>query len=161
MLLAGLGGAATLGVAIWVGLQPSQAPARPPAVGYLAADPAQVAVVDGGTLRLNDRVVRLAGIDPPARGETCHAPDGGGFDCGVAAANALAALVRDAPVECNLRGHDGAGRPLAVCVSHGSDLNETLVAAGWARVEQAHSDLRSAEDQARAAKRGIWGTQAR
>jgi endonuclease YncB( thermonuclease family) len=156
MVLAFIGGALTLGSAVWVTLRPSQAPARLPAVGYLAADPSDVAVVDGATLRLHDRVVRLAGIDAPSRGEACHRPDGSGVDCGVAAANALAGLVRQYPVECTLRGHDAAGRPLARCTSHGTGLNLALVEAGWARAEPAEPDMSGAETEARAARRGLW-----
>jgi endonuclease YncB( thermonuclease family) len=156
MVLAFIGGVLTLGCVVWMTLRPSQAPARLPAVGYLAADPSEVAVVDGATLRLHDRVVRLAGIEPPERGETCHRLDGAGFDCGVAAANTLAGMVRDYPVECTLRGHDAAGRPLATCTSHGTALNRALVEAGWARAEPAKSDMSGAETEARAARRGLW-----
>jgi len=154
--LALAGGALTLLAGVWMAVQPSQAPARPPYETSLAADTAQVAVLDGGTLRLGDRVVRLAGIDPPARGEACHGVDGAGFDCGVAAANALAALVRDGSVACTLRGHDRVGRPLGRCVSWGTALNLALVAAGWARADRTQSDLARAEDDARAGHRGLW-----
>jgi endonuclease YncB( thermonuclease family) len=157
MVLAFVGGALTLAAALWMALRPSEAPARSPAVDFVTAGPTQVAVVDGATLRLKDRVVRLAGIEPPTRGETCHTTDGTEFDCGVAAANALAALVRDNLVECTVRGHDGNGRPLATCVSQGAALNQTLVAAGWARADRGKPDLLTAEGQARVAGLGLWG----
>ncbi len=156
VLLAFIGGALTLGAVAWVALGSSQAPARPPSVSFLSADPGQVAVVDGGTLRLNDRVVRLTGIVPPARGDTCHAKDGAGFDCGVAAANALAAMVSGHAVECTLRGHDDGGRPLGSCATEGAALNHSLVATGWARAEPGDAALRNAEAEARDAGLGVW-----
>ncbi len=128
----------------------------PPPVGRVAADPAQIAVVDADTLRLSDRVVRLAGIAVPHRGDTCR--DGGGqdFDCGVAAANALAALVREMPVDCQLHGTDGMGRALAVCEAGGRELNRALVDAGWARADRSSPALEAAETSARSEHRGLW-----
>lgn len=156
MVVAFIGVVMAMGAVAWMALGPSQAPARPPAVSFLTADPDQVVVVDGGTLRLKDRVVRLAGINPPARGDTCHATDGSGFDCGVAAANALAALVRGHAVECTMQNHDGDGRPVGTCVAEGAALSQTLVASGWARAEHGDAALVMAEGRARAAGLGLW-----
>jgi endonuclease YncB( thermonuclease family) len=122
----------------------------------LDAQTSQVAVVDGGTLRLGDRVVRLLGVDPPMRGTTCKARDGSDVDCGAAATNALAALVWEMPVACVTRGHDGLGRPYGVCEAGGTDLNRAQVAAGWARADDALPVLKREEADARAASRGLW-----
>ncbi len=130
----------------------------PAPAGQVAADPTQIAVVDAGTLRLSDRVVRLSGISVPARGQTCRDGNGADFDCGVAAANALAALVRESPVDCQLRGADGMGRALAVCESGGLELNRALVDAGWARADRSSPALLAAETQARSDRRGLWAS---
>jgi endonuclease YncB( thermonuclease family) len=132
---------------------------RPPApAGQVAADPAQIAVVDADTLRLSDRVVRLSGISVPARGETCHDGNGQDFDCGVAAANALAALVRETPVDCKLHGTDGMGRAFGVCEAGGRELNRALVDAGWARADRSSPALEAAESAARDQRRGLWAS---
>jgi endonuclease YncB( thermonuclease family) len=130
----------------------------PPSAGQVAADPTQTAVVDADTLRLSDRVVRLSGISVPVRGQTCRDGSGQDFDCGVAAANALAAMVRESPVDCRLSGADGMGRALAVCVSGGRELNRALVDAGWARADRSSPDLQAAETQARSERRGLWAS---
>jgi endonuclease YncB( thermonuclease family) len=122
----------------------------------LAAQPGQVAVVDGGTLVLRGRVVRLLGVEPPMRGATCKAANGSFVDCGAAATNALAALVRGASVGCQTRGQDELGRPFATCEATGTDLNRAQVAAGWARAGDALPSLKRVEDQARAGHRGLW-----
>jgi endonuclease YncB( thermonuclease family) len=88
----------------------------------LSTPPAQVAVIDGGTLRLGDRVVLLQGVAPPPRGVACGAQE----DCGGAAANALAALVRDAAVACRVTDVDSLGRPLAICQAGGKELNRAV-----------------------------------
>lgn len=158
LVLAALAGACAIGSGLWLTMRPSEAPAQSPVIARLAADPSQVAVVDGGTLRLRDSVVRLDGIAPAARGALCRKPDGSEQDCGVAAANELASLVREAPmVDCRVHGLDAMGRALAVCDARGTELNRALVASGWARADHDQAALRTLEAEARAGRRGIWG----
>jgi endonuclease YncB( thermonuclease family) len=130
----------------------SPSPARRPGATTepLSAQPEQVAVVDAGTLRIGDRVVRLWGVDPPSH-TTCADQD-----CGAAAANALAAMVRDAPVVCRIAGADRLGRAYARCQAGGKELNRAVIAAGWARATDDAPDFKSAEDQARLDNQGIW-----
>ena len=116
---------------------PHREAAPVPPTEELNAQPAQVAVVDGGTLRLRDRVVRLQGVEPPPRGTICGQRDSADEDCGAAATNALAALVREAQVACRITGEDRLGRPYAICQAGGTELNRAVVAAGWARADQA------------------------
>jgi endonuclease YncB( thermonuclease family) len=108
-----------------------------------------LAVVDGDTLVVGRQVVRLKGIAAPSRGVAC-----GASDCGAAAANALAAMIRDRGVACVIDGHDAAGRPLGLCEAAGLQLNEALVRDGWARASAV--ELRAVEADARQAGRGIW-----
>jgi hypothetical protein len=81
--------------------QQSQAPAKAIQAEpqQLTATPAQVAVVDAGTLRIGERVFRLSGVRPPARGIAC----GSSEDCAAAVTEALAAMVRELPVACHRR----------------------------------------------------------
>ena len=154
-----LGAALLIPAALWVfelasfPAGPSDA-AAPPVEQRMVADTDRVAVVDGNTLRLADQVVLLDGIIPPARGETCHGLNGAAFDCGVAAANALASLLRHGPVDCTLLGRDEAGRAVAICSAGGEQLNRAVVAAGWARAGD--DTLRAEEQRARAEHRGLW-----
>jgi endonuclease YncB( thermonuclease family) len=119
----------------------------------LSAQPTQVAVVDGGTLRLDDRVVRLLGVEPPARGTSCADQD-----CGAAATNALAAMVQGVPVVCRVTGMDGLGRPFGICQVDGTELNRSVISAGWARADTTEPTLQQAEQAARAEHRGIWAS---
>ena len=128
----------------------------PAPAGTISAVPQQVAVVDGGTLRLGEVVLRLRGVAAPVRGELCHGHGGQRFDCGGAAAEALAALVRDRPVSCHLAGRDATGVIEGACEAGGVDLNRALVGEGYARAEGRDAALRSAEGDARAAGRGLW-----
>ncbi len=156
-MLAALG----VGLIAAAGVSLAMLPHREPTPSLTEEDtsamPDQVAVIDGGTLKLRDRVVLLQGVDPPLRGTDC----GSGKDCGAAAANALAALVREATVACRVTGTDALGRGYAICRAGGTELNRPIVAAGWARASHERPDLRQAEDAARAAHLGVWASEPR
>lgn len=160
-LVATLAGAAILGIGALL-LQPADLFGRAPALtGTLAAPAAQVAVVDGQTLRLGGSVVRLQGISAPPRGTACLGPDNSRFDCGAASSDALAGLLRGETVTCRLYGHDGAGFVQGLCEAEGRDLNRGMVASGWARARSespgpAAGGFAEEEGQARAAHRGLW-----
>jgi endonuclease YncB( thermonuclease family) len=158
ILVAGLMVAA--GVSLAVRPHRDAVPPTPPApiaaADELSAQSTDVAVIDGGTLKLRDRVVRLFGVEPPSRGTPCGARDDTGQECAAAAANALAAMLRDLPVVCRITGMDGLGRPYAICQANGTELNSAVIAAGWARADTANPELKSAEQAARAARRGVW-----
>jgi endonuclease YncB( thermonuclease family) len=156
VVLFGIGLMAAAGVSLAMLPRRDPPPAPPPE--QLKAQPAQVAVVDGGTLRLGDRVVLLRGVDPPSRGVMCGLRDGPDEDCGAAATNALAALVRDTPVVCRITGADELGRPYATCQAGGTELNRAVIAAGWARADQSQPALKQAENAARAERRGVWAS---
>jgi endonuclease YncB( thermonuclease family) len=156
VFLAIAGGAATLVLVAGLFVRPSEAPAHAPASSELSAEPDRLAVLDGETIRIGDQLVRLEGIVAPARGSLCHGADQGEIDCGSAAANALASLIRGSRVSCIIRGHDLQGRPLANCVAAGKRLPEAMVLNGWARADAV--DLQAQETAARAAGRGVWRT---
>jgi endonuclease YncB( thermonuclease family) len=156
--LAAAGGVATVIAAAWLFVRSADAPARVPPGRHITGTAADLAVLDGDTLRVGGLVVRLDGIVAPPRGSVCRS----GMlvvDCGAASANALASLVRNKAVDCSITGHDDHGRPAGDCVAGGVGLNQALVRDGWARARA--EALRRTEDQARAAGRGIWGTSSR
>ena len=147
-----LGGAGALAMLVMLGLSSDLFGRGQPGPDHLQADPDQVAVIDGDTLRLGSQVVRLAGVDAPERGDVCR----GGRDCGGAATSALASLVRDRRVQCRLTGHDRLGRPFGDCDANGTDLSRAIVAAGWARARAEIPGLADLELRARRQGAGLW-----
>jgi endonuclease YncB( thermonuclease family) len=143
------GGLVTVCLIGWLFMRPTYAPALAPVTSRIAAPAAELAVVDGDTLRLGRQVVRLSGVAAPERGTPC-----GSVDCGAAAANALSALIDGHGVDCRIDGHDHLGRPLGVCQASGVELNQALVRDGWAHAINA--SLRATENDARQARRGLW-----
>jgi endonuclease YncB( thermonuclease family) len=113
-----------------------------------------IRIVDGETIGLGERIVRLDGVAAPARGEACRTASGATFDCGGAAAAALTRLVAGRPVACRIVGQDGFGRGLGQCDAAGSDLNRALVGGGFAVATT--GALRSQEAAARQSAQGLW-----
>ncbi|MDB5412069.1 MAG: hypothetical protein JWR10_404 [Rubritepida sp.] len=118
---------------------------------------AAIRIVDGDTLRLGDRTLRLFGVDAPERGQFCTNDAGQLYDCGTAAAAELARLVGERGVQCRVHGRDRFGRALGVCQAGGVELNASLVAAGWALADGGSMpELVPVETAARTAQRGLW-----
>ena len=118
---------------------------------------AEVTVLDGETLRLGDRTLRLKGLDAPERGEMCRSPTGQSVDCAAAAAAELSRLVRGRALTCEVQGRDSFGRGLGRCDAGGTNVNQALIAAGFAIAGPGiRGSLVTAEQEARAAGRGLW-----
>lgn len=150
-------GLAVVGAAALPAVSGLVAARRPlPPATTLTADAAQVAVVDGDTLRLRDTVIRLRGVAAPARGTGCGQASGAPVDCGGRASVILAGLVSHGPTECRLDGRDASGRPLGLCRSGGVEINRAVVESGWATAEPDQPALDVAEHAARAQRRGLW-----
>jgi endonuclease YncB( thermonuclease family) len=121
-----------------------------------AATAQSVRVLDGDTLLLGERTLRLTGLLSPQRGQTCHTPGGVGFDCGATAAQALAQLVQGRDLSCHVKGRDRFGRPMGTCQAGETGVNAALVSAGWALADKDDAIMASLEDAARVARRGLW-----
>ena len=114
-------------------------------------------IVDGDTLHLNGTKIRLHGIDAPETKQTCQRQDGSDYRCGEASTEALRTLVGSKPVKCEGSTYDRYGRLIGVCYADGVNLNAEMVRQGWALAYRRYSkDYVSAEDEAQAAKRGMW-----
>ena len=118
----------------------------------------QAEVVDGDTLAIGDRRIRLFGIDAPELAQPCHR-DGRPWSCGEAAREQLRQLVGSNAVECSGDEVDRHGRLVAVCRSAGFELNRTMVEYGWATAFRSYSDAYLPwEIRAKQARRGIWSS---
>jgi len=115
-------------------------------------------VIDGDTLDLSGRRIRLNGVDAPESTQICEM-HGQPYRCGEAATRALADLVRDTMVRCDPSGTDRYRRILARCrtVTDDVSLGAWLVRNGYAVAYHHYSyDFIPEELVARAAGRGLW-----
>ncbi len=109
-------------------------------------------IVDGDTLMLSGKRVRLSGIDAPELQQTCLR-DGREWPCGQDARAALNRLAAAGQVVCVPSGHDRYGRVLAACRTGMVDLNREMVAAGLA---VSYGGYAAEERVARAGRLGLW-----
>src|SRR5262245_34323399 len=124
--------------------------ARPPLTGT-------VWVSDGDSLEIAGARIRLEGIDAPELNQTCTDARGQTWSCGRTAAHELRALIAGRDLRCEPNGTDRYRRVLAVCfLPDGTDVNGWMVRNGWAVAYGYASAYRSAQDEAKVAKRGIW-----
>ena len=124
------------------------------AISVRAADPKVIEgpaqVIDGGTLAIGEKTLRLAGIAAPGPRQKCL--DGQlPWLCGAAARAHLVKLIDDRPVSCVER------RPgLALCRTPDDDLSAAMVRDGWAVTDQHGKAYRQLEAEARRERRGLW-----
>ena len=116
-------------------------------------------VIDGDTIALNNRRVRLAGIDAPELSQECIEPDNTVVKCGQGAKRSLQYAIGNYNVTCIRKDVDHYGRIVADCYANGISLNELMVRIGMAVAYYRPSPaILSAERTARAEQRGIWNT---
>ncbi|MYE10512.1 MAG: thermonuclease family protein [Gammaproteobacteria bacterium] len=121
----------------------------------LVSGPARV--IDGDTVEIRGRRVRLHGIDAPERTQTCTDAAGRTYGCGRVAADALASMMGRSSVTCQARDTDRHGRLVAVCSRDGVDLNALMVSNGHALAYRRFSiDYVAHENAARARRLGVW-----
>ena len=125
--------------------------------GWLPDETGSFTAVDGDSLRKDGKDYRLHAIDAPELFQTCQRADGRDYDCGREARDALRQLIRNATVTCQVLDTDRYGRAVSECSAGGVSLNDAMVRAGWAVAYTRHGqDHAAAQDEARAARRGIW-----
>jgi endonuclease YncB( thermonuclease family) len=114
-------------------------------------------VIDADTIEIHGQRIRLHGIDAPESSQTCLDAGGRTWRCGQRAALALQDLIGRRTVTCDERDVDRYGRIVGRCLAGELDINGWLVAQGLALAYRRYSqDYVAAEDEARAAGRGMW-----
>lgn len=114
-------------------------------------------VVDGDTLYVGDRKVRLFGIDGPESTQSCVSFQGQRWSCGASSKAALKQLVEGQVVTCQWTGMRSHDRIVARCTVAGIDIAQSQVAAGMALDFPKFSRGQYARDEqrARASRTGI------
>ena len=116
-----------------------------------------VDVIDGDTLQLGSKRIRLHGIDAPESAQTCRK----GFRawaCGAEATRALQGLIGISAVKCEKRNIDRYGRVVATCHAGRTNMNAWMVRNGWAVAYRQYGGAAYAADElvARRKRAGVW-----
>lgn len=127
------------------------------AVKPATADVSGVAVIiDGDTIDIAGKRIRLHGIDAPESRQNCSL-NGYDWRCGESATLALKHEASGRTVVCKGSKRDRYGRTIAVCFLDGVDLNAMMVREGFALAYRRYSkDYVGEEDAARGALKGLW-----
>lgn len=134
---------------VWDGRD--QLSAREPVIVGIAS------VIDGDTIEIHGKRIRLHGIDAPESSQTCLDGAGQKWRCGQQAALALQDFLGHRTVTCEERDVDRYGRVVGRCLLGDVDINGWLVTQGLALAYRRYSrDYIAAETAARSAGRGMW-----
>lgn len=116
-------------------------------------------VVDGDTLAMHGKRLRLHRIDAPEAEQTCY-EDGVPWRCGQRAAMALADKIARRTLQCTQTGGVSYSRPVVTCTLGDEDINQWMVSSGWALEWARYSGGRYQVSQTMAKDylRGIWGS---
>ena len=114
-------------------------------------------VIDGDTIDISGTRIRLLAIDAPELEQACSDAQGRSWDCGSVAARELRNHVNEQDLKCESSRQDQYRRVLAICfMPDGSDVNAWMVRQGWAVAFRTTKRYRPEQDEAAAAKRGLW-----
>jgi len=114
-------------------------------------------VIDGDSLRPVDNThdIRLQGIDAPELGQRCRDANRREYRCGRRARNHLKAIIAGRDVKCRVMDVDRYQRSVSICHAGDTELNQQMVADGWAVAYRLPVYVR-AERSAKKARKGIW-----
>ena len=112
--------------------------------------------ISGDLLRINGRLLRLAGIDAPDLSQPCLKANGRRWSCAGSATSALSKLVRGQRLVCELKDGRAETPALANCHAGQTDVAAELVRDGYAFANAEAALYASEEEAARTAKAGVW-----
>jgi len=116
-------------------------------------------VIDGDTIEIQGKRIRLFGIDAPESSQRCNT-DGEYWQCGQRSAFALDKLISGKTVKCVVKDTDRYGRSVCKCYQGTLDVNGYMVRQGWAVAYTKYSrDYVHQEKYAQTNKLGIWNSE--
>ena len=122
-------------------------------------------VIDGDTIKINSKKVRLFGIDAPEKKQKCKKlflsiyilSFDKSYDCGILSTNKLKNKIKDNIIICKTKGKDRYKRIIAECFKDKTNLNSWLVRNGYAVAYLKYSKkYLTAQNLAKKENRGIW-----
>ena len=122
-------------------------------------------VIDGDTIRINSKKIRLHGIDAPEKKQSCKKPYltivffsfSNNYLCGQVSTNKLIKKINNQIIKCKIKNVDRYNRLIGECYKKNKNLNAWLVSNGYAVAYRKYSKKYiSDEMNAKNNKLGIW-----
>jgi endonuclease YncB( thermonuclease family) len=122
-------------------------------------------VVDGDTIKINSKKIRLFGIDAPEKKQKCKKiflsisffSLNKSYNCGILSTEKLKKKIKDNIITCKIKGKDRYKRIIAECFKDKTNLNSWLVRNGYAVAYIKYSKkYLAAQNLAEKENRGIW-----
>jgi len=115
--------------------------------------------VDGDTVVVGERRVRVFGIDAPEYRQTCKV-GWSNWSCGADAATAMRAMVDGRQLSCTPVDRDVYGRTVATCRAGSTDVAAAMLAKGLAiALDNAPGDYAALAGQSKSRQAGIWASE--
>ena len=121
---------------------------------------AKIKVIDGDSLKIDDKEIRLIGIDSPEYFQLCKDKDNQDYECGYQAYQYLKLLIDSGikngkKLKCRKKDTDKYHRELSECFIGKKNLNRAMVKSGNA-ISYWSEKYKKSENKARKNKKGIW-----
>ena len=113
-------------------------------------------ITDGDGLKVDNHIIRMAGLDAPEHDQLAQGSNGEWFNHGKRVKSALIRKIGGRNVEVVTQGRDRHGRVLGTVFCDGEDINKWLVLRGFA-IAAYGRQYRSAEKWSRKKGLGMWG----
>lgn len=114
-------------------------------------------VINGDTIELRGRYLKLFGVAAPISNQTCADSKGRSYSCGQEAARWLKSWISGHELECRVIQQDGRGNMVGTCNFGQYDVGAALVNAGWGVANIRVTDIYVPyERQAQQNMRGLW-----
>ena len=122
-------------------------------------------IIDGDTIKINSKKIRLHGIDAPEKKQVCKKPYitivffsfSKNYLCGQVSTDKLTKKINNQIIKCKIKNVDRYNRLIAECYKRNENLNSWLVSNGYAVAYRKYSKKYiSNEINAKNNKLGIW-----